>query len=109
MFSAAWFAAGIVTTESATDFARFAATNPGRSARDWRWAAFRDFMEEHTPLTADECRLAYRLGESEPDVNLGTAIQCSVLYQPACSPEVVDAARGSERIAVRRAAERRVA
>jgi hypothetical protein len=108
MFSAAWFAAGVVTPESAADFARLAAADPGKPARFWRWAAFRDYLEEQTPLTADGCRAAYQLGEMEPDTNLGTAIQCSVLYQSRCPAELVAEAARSERAAVRRAAERRL-
>lgn len=107
MFPPAWFAAGVVTPDSAADFARLAAAAPGRPARSWRWAAFRDFVEERGRLTGDECRAAYRLGAAEPDENLGAAIQCGVLYQRACPPDVAAEAVTSTRPAVRRAAARR--
>ena len=101
-FGPGWFASGVLTAESAADFVRIAAGKPGRSASGWRWAAFRDYVEERGRLSAEECRLAYRLGEAEPDAALGTAIQCSVLYQPACPADVVQRAAESERPAVRR-------
>jgi hypothetical protein len=104
LFPPDWFAAGIVTAESAADFARLAAASSGKSARFWRWAAFRDWAEERTPLTAAECLAAYRLGVGEPDAALGAAIACSVLYQPRCPAEVFAEAASSDRAAVRRAA-----
>ena len=104
LFPPEWFAAGVVTAESAADFARLAAASPGKSVRFWRWAAFRDWAEERTPLTAAECLAAYRLGVSEPDAALGVAIVCSVLYQPRCPAEVHAAAAASDRSSIRRAA-----
>ena len=104
MFPPAWFAAGVVTAESAADFARLAAADPSRPVRHWRWLAFRDRVEETGPLTAEACRAAYRLGESEPDANLGTAMMCSVLYQRNCPAELLGEAAASDRPAVRRAA-----
>src|SRR4051812_37120412 len=83
-FGPAWFAAGVVTPDSAADFARLAAAAPGKPPRAWRWAAFRDWAEERTPLTAEECRAAFELGRGEADANLGTALVCAVLYQRAC-------------------------
>jgi hypothetical protein len=103
-----WFAAGLVTAESAADFARLAAADPSRPQRHWRWLAFRDYVEENGPLSAEVCRAAFRLGESEPDANLGTAMMCSVVYQRACPAEVIAEAAASDRPAVRRAASRRV-
>jgi hypothetical protein len=104
LFPPAWFAAGVVSPAGAADFARYAAADPARSNRYWRWAAFRDWVEERGRLTADECRAAYRLGETDPDPNLGTALMCSVLYQPGCPAEVRAAAAASDRRAVRRTA-----
>ena len=104
LFSPEWFAAGVVTAESAADFARLAGASPGKSARFWRWAAFRDWTEERTPLTPAECLAAYRLGVGEPDAALGAAMVCSVLYQPRCPAEVFAEAATSESAAVRRAA-----
>lgn len=106
MFPPEWFAAGIVTAESAADFARLAVASPWKSVRFWRWAAFRDWAEERTPLTAAECLAAYRLGVSEPDAALGAAVVCSVLYQPRCPAVVFAEAAASDRPAVRRAASR---
>jgi hypothetical protein len=105
LFSPAWFAAGVVTPESAADFARYAATAPARPARHWLWAAFRDWSEEREALTADECRAAFALGEAEPDRNLGTAMMCHVLYQRKCPQTVREAAKRSDRAPVRCAAE----
>jgi hypothetical protein len=107
LFPLAWFAAGVVTPESATDFARFAAAAPARPLRHWLWAAFRDWCEEREALTVDECRAAFALGEAEPDRNLGTALMCHVLYQRKCPAEVREAARRTDRVPVRRAAEMR--
>jgi hypothetical protein len=104
LFSPEWFASGVVTPESAADFARYAAAEPHRSARYWRWAALRDWSEEREALTATECRAIYTLGEAEADVNLGTAIMCHALYQRACPPDVREAARRSNRAPVRRVA-----
>jgi hypothetical protein len=103
-FPRAWFDAGVVTPESAADFARYAAGAPQFPDRHWKWLAFRDFTEEREALTASECRAAYQLGESEPDVNLGTALMCRALYERACPPDVRRAAQTSARAAVRRAA-----
>jgi len=104
LFAPAWFAAGVVTPESAAAFARIAAnTNPPKSPRYWRWAAFRDFAEERGLLTAAECRAAFALGEADPDANLGTALVCCVLYQPACPADLRRAAAAHPRPAVRRA------
>ena len=104
MFSHAWFVAGVVTAGSAADFARYAAARPDRAPRHWKWAAFRDWAEERERLTPDECRAAYRLGEADADLNLGIAMTCHVLYRRECPADVRDAARGSDRPAVRRAA-----
>jgi hypothetical protein len=104
LFPASWFAAGIVTAESAVDFARYAANAPEFPARHWLWAAFRDWSEEHEPLTAEQCRLVYALGEADPDANLGTAMMCHALYQRACPADVREMAKRSARDAVRRAA-----
>ncbi len=104
LFPRAWFASGVVTGESAADFARFAAAHPERPARHWRWAAFRDWCEERERLTGDACRAAYALGEAEPDANLGTAIMCRALYERTCPADVRDAAEWSDRAPVRRAA-----
>jgi hypothetical protein len=107
LFSQAWFASGVVSAESAADFERIAvATCPPRSARYWRWAAFRDWTEERERLSPDECRAVYALGEYEPDVNLGTALMCHALYQRACPADVREAAKKSGRAPVRRAAGR---
>jgi hypothetical protein len=105
-FSPTWFAAGVVTAESAADFARYAAADPARPPRSWRWAAFRDFVEEHTPLTAGQCEAVYRLGEAEPDAHLGTAIMAHAVYEPACPAGLLREAAGCDRPAVRRAAGR---
>jgi hypothetical protein len=104
-FPPAWFAAGVVTPESAVDFTRIAAGGPPRPARHWLWAAFRDWSEEREPLTEAQCRAAFALGDAEPDANLGTAMMCHVLYQRACPPDVRAAARAGPRAAVRRAAD----
>jgi hypothetical protein len=103
-FPRAWFDAGIVTPESAADFARYAAGAPQHPDRHWKFLAFRDFTEEREALTASECRAAFQLGETEPDANLGTALMCRALYERACPPEVRAAAGASARPAVRRAA-----
>lgn len=104
LFPQSWFDADVVTAESAADFARYAAKSPQRSARHWRWAAFRDWAEEREPLTAEQCRAAYLLGEAEADVNLGTAMMCHALLQRACPAEVRAIAKRSDRAPVRRAA-----
>ena len=92
---------GIPLDES---YARYAAKEPQRTLRHWRWAALRDWSEEREALTAEECRAIYELGEAEPDVNLGTAIMCHALYQRACPREVREAAKRSGRAPVRHAA-----
>ncbi len=107
-FGPAWLASGVLTPEALADFERLAAKHPGRPAAAWRWAAFRDHVEERGRLTAEECRAAYRLGLAEPDAALGTAIVCCVLHQPACPADVLNGAAGCERIAARRVARRRL-
>ena len=102
LFPHSWFAAGIVTAESAADFARIAAAHPARPARHWKWAAFRDWSEERERLSAAECRAAYDLGESEADVNLGTAMMCHALFQRGCPADVRESAKRSDRAPVRR-------
>src|SRR4051794_3357937 len=94
LFSRAWFAAGVVTDESAAYFARLALAAPNRPVRHWLWAAFRDWSEEREALTPDECRAVYALGESEPDRNLGTAMMCHAVFRK-CPPDVRAAARRS--------------
>ena len=108
LFPEAWFAAGVVDAQSAADFARFAAAAPEKPVRHWRWLAFREWSESRERLTANECRAAYALGEAEmeSDPNLGVAIMCHVLLQRNCPAELRDAARCSDRAAVRRAASR---
>jgi hypothetical protein len=103
-FPRAWFDAGVMTPESAADFARYSAGAPQFPERHWKWLAFRDFTDEREALTASECRAAFHLGESEPDANLGTAIMCRVLYERACPADVRRLAEASARPAVRRAA-----
>jgi hypothetical protein len=94
LFPPAWFASGVVTAESAADFERWAAREPHWSTRHWRWAAFRDWVEEREPLTAEQCRAVYQLGETEAeaDANLGTAIMSHAVLQRACPPDVRDTA-----------------
>src|SRR5262245_66403511 len=104
LFPPSWFAAGVVTAESAADFQRYAEAAPERLARHWLWAAFRDWSEEQEPLTAAQCQTVYALGEADSDANLGTAMMCHVLYQRACPADVRDMAKRSGRDAVRRAA-----
>ena len=104
LFPQSWFAAGVVTAESAADFARIAASSPPRPVRHWKWTAFRDWSEEREPLTAAECRAAYELGAVEADANLGTAMMCHALLQRACPADVREAAKRSDRAPVRRAA-----
>lgn len=101
-FTPAWFASGVVTAASAAEFAAYAATDPTKLARYWRWMAFRDYTEEHVPLTEAECRALFRLGESEADASLGSAMMCCVLYQSACPPDVRDEAARSTHPAVQR-------
>ena len=107
LFPPAWFAVGVITAESAAYFARRAAESPGRPVRHWRWAAFRDWSEERGPLTADECRAVYALGEGEADANLGIALMCHALWCRRCPAELRERAKASDRPAVRRAALRR--
>jgi len=107
VFPPEWFAAGVVTTESAADFARYAAAAPGTPARAWQWAAARDWAEERGRLSADECRTLFALGAADPDANLGTALMCVALYQPGCPADVRAAAAAHPRPAVRRATRRR--
>lgn len=102
LFPPSWFAAGVVTDESAAYFARQALAHSERPARHWRWAAFRDWSEEREQLTADECRAVYALGEADPDTNLGTAMMCHALFRRACPADVRTAAATSDRAAVRR-------
>jgi hypothetical protein len=103
-FAAEWYAAGLVTPESAADFARYAAASPATPARAWRWAAARDWAEERGRLTADECRTLFALGAADPDANLGTALMCVAVYQPHCPADLRAAAAVHERPALRRAA-----
>jgi hypothetical protein len=103
-FSPSWFLTGVIDSAGLAAFHRYAANVPARSARSWRWLAFRDFVEEHTPLDEEQCRSLFALGESEPDANLGTAMMCSVLHQSACPADVRAAAAAGNRYAVRRAA-----
>jgi hypothetical protein len=105
-FTSAWQAAGVITVDSLAEFVRYVAKDPAKPARHWRWLAFRDFAEEHIPLNDDQCRVLFHLGEREPDVNLGTAMMCCVLYQKACPDEVWAKAKDSDREAVRRIAVR---
>jgi hypothetical protein len=107
LFSLSWFASGVVNSESAADFARYAAASPDRPVRHWRWAAFRDWTEEREHLTAPECRAAYQLGESEADTdtNLGIALMCHIILERNCPAELRDAARNNPHAAVRRTAE----
>ena len=104
LFPPAWVAAGVITDESAAYFARQAVAHPERPERHWRWAAFRDWSEEHERLTPDECRAVYALGEADPDTNLGTAMMCHALLQRTCPADVRAAAQTSNRAAVRRTA-----
>jgi hypothetical protein len=90
MFPQPWFTSGIVTAASAADFARYSAGDPGKSLRFWRWAAFRDFAEEQSPLPAEVCRAAYHLGKGEADANLGGAIVAHTLYERNCPVDVWD-------------------
>ena len=103
-FTSAWMAAGVITLESLAEFARYAANDPGKPHRHWRWLAFRDFAEERVPLNDDQCRVLFHLGECEPDANLGTAIMCCILYQSSCPEDVLQTAAASDREAVRRIA-----
>lgn len=109
LFPYPWFLAGIVTPASAADFGTFAVAAPRFPPRHWLWLAFRDWSEEREPLTADQCRTAFGLGEAEADadLNLGTAMMCHALYQGKCPADVRDRAKRSGRAPVRRAAERR--
>ena len=93
MFPESWFAAGVATDESAEAFARYAANDPAKSLRHWKWLAFQDHLEENTPLPADRCRLLLELGEREPDVNLGKAMMSAIRHQRFCPPELKDASR----------------
>lgn len=104
MFPPAWFAAGVVTDESAGYFARLALSAPDRPVRHWRWAAFRDWSEEREQLTAEQCRAVYELGEADPDANLGTAMMCHALLRRFCPPDVRARAKTSDRDPVRRTA-----
>jgi hypothetical protein len=106
-FTSAWFASGVVAAESAAAFARYAAADPARPARHWRWLAFRDHVEESLPLSAERCRALYALGETETDANLAAAILGCILYQPGCPADVREKARSSSFPTVRRLAERR--
>jgi hypothetical protein len=103
-FTSAWFASGVITAESVADFVRIAASHPPRPSHSWRWAAFRDFVEERGALSPTECRAAYVLGTGEVDAGLGTAIMCAVLYQRSCPAELLREAVTSDRAAVRRTA-----
>jgi len=105
-FPAEWFAAGVVTAASAAEFAKYARRDPAKRIRYWRWMAFRDFLEEHTPLDADRCAALFELGRNEEDGALGTAMMCSVLHQPNCPAHVKREAASSGRDALRRAAVR---
>jgi hypothetical protein len=102
MFPPEWLASGVVTPADVADFARYAAARPERPARHWKWAAFRDWAEARERLTEGECRAAFALGEAEPDVNLGTAMMCHVLYRRECPADVRAAGRNSDRPAVRK-------
>ncbi|HEY1192176.1 MAG TPA: hypothetical protein VGE74_31405, partial [Gemmata sp.] len=104
LFPPAWFAAGVITDESAGDFTRLAAKAPERAARYWRWAAFRDWSEEREELAPEQCRAVYELGEADPDANLGTALMCHALLRRRCPPAVRARANQSDRAAVRRTA-----
>ncbi len=102
LFPPAWFAAGVVTAESAAYFSRAALAAPDCPLRHWLWAAFRDWSEERERLTPDECRAVYSLGEAEPDQNLGTAMMCHAVLRRTCPPDVRAAAASCDRAAVRR-------
>lgn len=104
LFPPAWFAAGVVTDESADYFVRLAQQSPDRPVRHWRWAAFRDWSEEREQLTAEQCRAVYALGEADPDPNLGTAMMCHALLRRFCPQDVRDRSKMSARAAVRRTA-----
>lgn len=88
MFPESWFLAGVIDADGAAAFAEYARRDPQRLHRQWKWAAFQDHLEEHTPLEPDRCRTLFQLGESEADVNLGTAMMCAVLYQRHCPADV---------------------
>jgi hypothetical protein len=104
LFPADWLSRGIMTAESVAAFTGYAERDPGRPARGWRWLAVRDFLEENEPLTADQCRAVFDLGEADADWNLGTATMCCAVYQRWCPAEVIRRAARSDRPAVRRAA-----
>jgi len=106
-FTSAWFASGVVAAECVAAFARYAAADPARPARHWRWLAFRDHVEETLPLSAERYRVLYALGETEADANLAAAMLGCILYQPACPEDVREKARCSSFAAVRRLAEHR--
>ena len=88
IFPERWYAAGVVTPESAADFARLAAGDSSKSARYWYWLAFRDFTEEHGPLTTEQCVALHALGRAEPDTNLGGAIMAHIRHERACPREL---------------------
>jgi hypothetical protein len=109
VFPPAWFAAGVVDGESAAAFARSASADPAPPPRHWRWLAFRDFIEEHAPLSAPQCRSLFELAQHESDAGLAGAMTCALLYQPACPAEVIQLAGASGTDAVRRIAIARIA
>ncbi len=100
-FPASWFAAGLVNAETVADFTRYAAAEPECPSRHWKWLAFRDYVEENGPLSAEMCRAVYQLGEAEQDANLGTAMMCGAVYQRACPADVLDQARTANAIVQR--------
>lgn len=102
MFPDSWYAAGVVTPASAADFSEYARRDAARSGRHWRWMAFRDFVEEGTPLDAACCARLFELGRGESDLNLGTAMMCAMLYQRRC-PETVKQIAAGDCPALRRA------
>jgi len=88
IFPDRWFEAGVVTAESAADFARLAAAKPEKSVRYWYWLAFRDYTEEKGRLSAEECRAFFAMGQSEPDANLGGAIMAHIRHELACPASI---------------------
>ena len=101
-FTPEWIESGVVTCATIPEFEAYAVKDPAKSARHWRWLAFRDFCEERAPLTADECRALVRLVDREADENLSIAMMCCVLYQRKCPSEIAELATATSRTAVRR-------
>jgi len=106
-FTDQWFSLGVMTDAILQEHIVVYESSDDQNSEHYRYGAFRRYLREHRPLSADMVDALYELGEADPDGAMGGSMMADILYLRECPESIFEKAAASDRKHLIKIVERR--